>query len=117
MATETKVICPVVIEAVMSVPEGRVTNPQRNLNDSLFSGGVNVMISTPGHNVQRTEMTKKLHIPIRAMSLRVPLVMREMDELSYEEIASALKLGLSAVKMRIKRGHISLGGAGRCPPV
>ncbi len=38
-------------------------------------------------------------------TLRVPLVMRDMDELPYEEIASALKLGLSAVKMRIKRGR------------
>lgn len=38
-------------------------------------------------------------------SLRVPLVMREMDELPYEEIAAALGLGLSAVKMRIKRGR------------
>lgn len=38
-------------------------------------------------------------------SLRVPLIMCDMDELSYEEIASNLKLGLSAVKMRIKRGR------------
>lgn len=38
-------------------------------------------------------------------SLRVPLVMCDMDELSYDEIASTLKLGLSAVKMRIKRGR------------
>lgn len=38
-------------------------------------------------------------------TLRVPLIMRDMDELSYEEIAEALGLGLSAVKMRIKRGR------------
>lgn len=38
-------------------------------------------------------------------ALRVPLVMRDMDELSYEEIATSLGLGLSAVKMRIKRGR------------
>jgi RNA polymerase sigma-70 factor (ECF subfamily) len=38
-------------------------------------------------------------------TLRVPLVMCDMDELSYEEIASALRLGLSAVKMRIKRAR------------
>ena len=38
-------------------------------------------------------------------TLRVPLVMRDMDELSYEEIAASLGLGLSAVKMRIKRGR------------
>jgi RNA polymerase sigma-70 factor (ECF subfamily) len=38
-------------------------------------------------------------------TLRIPLVMRDMDELSYEEIAGALGVGLSAVKMRIKRGR------------
>jgi RNA polymerase sigma-70 factor (ECF subfamily) len=38
-------------------------------------------------------------------TLRIPLVMRDMDELSYEEIATALGLGLSAVKMRIKRAR------------
>ena len=38
-------------------------------------------------------------------TLRIPLVMRDMDELSYEEIAVELGIGLSAVKMRIKRAR------------
>jgi RNA polymerase sigma-70 factor (ECF subfamily) len=38
-------------------------------------------------------------------TLRVPLVLRDMDGLSYEEIAEDLGIGLSAVKMRIKRGR------------
>ena len=38
-------------------------------------------------------------------TLRVPLVMADMDELSYEEIAAALGIGLSAVKMRVKRAR------------
>jgi len=38
-------------------------------------------------------------------TLRIPLVMSDMDELSYEEIASSIGIGLSAVKMRIKRGR------------
>jgi RNA polymerase sigma-70 factor, ECF subfamily len=38
-------------------------------------------------------------------TLRVPLVMCDMDELSYEEIAAQLGIGLSAVKMRIKRAR------------
>jgi len=40
-----------------------------------------------------------------SQTLRIPLVMRDMDELPYEEIAKALGIGLSAVKMRIKRGR------------
>ena len=38
-------------------------------------------------------------------TLRVPLVLRDMDGMSYEEIAEELGIGLSAVKMRIKRGR------------
>lgn len=38
-------------------------------------------------------------------TLRVPLVMCDMDELSYDEIARHLGIGLSAVKMRIKRAR------------
>ena len=38
-------------------------------------------------------------------TLRIPLVMCDLDEMSYQEIADELGLGLSAVKMRIKRGR------------
>lgn len=38
-------------------------------------------------------------------SLRVPLIMRDLDGMSYQEIADRLDLGLSAVKMRIKRAR------------
>lgn len=38
-------------------------------------------------------------------TLRIPLIMRDMDEFSYEEVASSLRIGLSAAKMRIKRAR------------
>lgn len=38
-------------------------------------------------------------------SLRVPLLLRDMDELPYEEVAGILGIGLSAAKMRIKRAR------------
>lgn len=38
-------------------------------------------------------------------TLRIPLILREMDELSYEEISHELGIGLSAVKMRTKRAR------------
>lgn len=40
-----------------------------------------------------------------ADSLRLPLLMRDMDGMSYQEIADELGIGISAVKMRIKRGR------------
>ena len=38
-------------------------------------------------------------------TLRIPLLLCDMDELSYEEVAQFLGLSLSATKMRIKRGR------------
>lgn len=38
-------------------------------------------------------------------TLRIPLVLRDMDDMPYDEIAQQLGIGLSAVKMRIKRGR------------
>ncbi len=62
--------------------------------------------SAEKHLVNREEHERIRYI-LDAMprTLRVPLVMREMDELPYEEIATALGIGLSAVKMRISRAR------------
>jgi len=38
-------------------------------------------------------------------TLRVPLILCDMDELSYEEVARSLGISLSAAKMRIKRAR------------
>lgn len=38
-------------------------------------------------------------------TLRIPLVLRDMDGFTYQEIAAALQINLSAVKMRIARGR------------
>lgn len=40
-----------------------------------------------------------------ADTLRIPLMLRDGDGQSYEEIANQLGIGLSAVKMRIKRAR------------
>ena len=41
-------------------------------------------------------------------TMRVPIVMKYMDGLSIDEIARALRIGLSAVKMRLVRGREEL---------
>lgn len=38
-------------------------------------------------------------------TLRIPLILCDMDELSYEEVAKVLGISLSAAKMRIKRAR------------
>lgn len=58
-------------------------------------------------SLRREEIRDRIGVTLDLMSetLRVPLILRDMDELSYQEIASQLGIGLSAVKMRIKRGR------------
>jgi RNA polymerase sigma-70 factor (ECF subfamily) len=38
-------------------------------------------------------------------TLRIPLILSDMDGLAYEEVAQSLGISLSATKMRIKRGR------------
>jgi RNA polymerase sigma-70 factor, ECF subfamily len=42
---------------------------------------------------------------------RVPLVLRHVEGLSYEEIARVMSIGLSAAKMRVARGREALEAA------
>jgi RNA polymerase sigma-70 factor (ECF subfamily) len=58
-------------------------------------------------NLETRGQQERISGVLRAMPalLRVPLIMRDMDELPYEEIAAALGIGLSAAKMRVKRAR------------
>lgn len=38
-------------------------------------------------------------------NLRIAIILRDMDQLSYEEVAETMGISLPAVKMRIKRGR------------
>lgn len=60
-----------------------------------------------GRRAQAREQGRKISEALDSMpdSLRIPLILRDMDELAYQDIADVLGIGLSAVKMRIKRGR------------
>jgi RNA polymerase sigma-70 factor (ECF subfamily) len=61
----------------------------------------------PERDLMRLSQKQKVRRVLEMMrdSLRVPLIMSDMDGLSYKEIAESLNLGLSATKMRIKRAR------------
>lgn len=62
---------------------------------------------TADRNLEAASDRERILAALDAMSdtLRIPLMLRDGDGLSYEEIATQLGLGLSAVKMRIKRAR------------
>jgi len=61
----------------------------------------------PGEGYEAADDRERIARTLEALpaSLRLPLIMRDMDELSYEQIAEELDVGLSAAKMRVKRGR------------
>jgi RNA polymerase sigma-70 factor (ECF subfamily) len=62
--------------------------------------------------VAASEEGKRIEVVLDSMSetLRVPLLMRDLDDFSYQEIAEELGIGLSATKMRIKRAREEFRG-------
>lgn len=79
-----------------------------DMDDPGVQGRQEMSVDPAGaRSVQRGEMRDRIGATLDMMSetLRVPLILRDMDDLSYQEIADQLGIGLSAVKMRIKRGR------------
>jgi RNA polymerase sigma-70 factor, ECF subfamily len=89
-----------------------------NLTKNLFRGNsrrqhkedelalVQEMSATPAVS----ERDEGLEVALRQLpeSLRVALVLKHMEGLSYEEIAQTLGIGVSAAKMRVARGRDEL---------
>ncbi|MEA2030169.1 MAG: sigma-70 family RNA polymerase sigma factor [candidate division Zixibacteria bacterium] len=60
-----------------------------------------------GHSKERKFLRNDINSTLQQLdpSFREVLVLRYMDELDYRSIASSLKIGLSATKMRLKRAR------------
>lgn len=63
--------------------------------------------ATAERDALRSEERRRLTRALEQLpdGLRIPLVLRDLDELAYAEIAETLGLTLSTVKMRILRGR------------
>src|SRR5262249_17497457 len=86
----------------------RVDDAALSLNDEAMDEvGQTHVPPVAERNMETIEESRQVQDILNTMTptLRIPLVMRDMDELSYEEIAAALGVRLSAVKMRIKRAR------------
>lgn len=64
------------------------------------SGGAEKQVSSRDDRERIAEILDNM-----AETVRLPLLLRDLDGLSYQEIADELGIGLSAVKMRIRRGR------------
>lgn len=74
---------------------------------------VDTHIPTPEEAVLRLEVRQCLEKAMLHLdgSAREALILRDVDDYSYQEIADILTIGLSAVKMRIHRARLSFQNA------
>ncbi len=78
-----------------------VETPGMELEAGLYSAANSEI------DLESLDQRQRIAAALDALSdtLRVPLLLRDLDGLSYQEIADQLAIGLSAVKMRIKRAR------------
>lgn len=78
------------------------------IDDPVVEGDAAVAVPPAAATaLQASDDRQRMLEVLDAMSdaLRLPLMLRDADGLSYDEIAAQLGISLSAVKMRIKRGR------------
>ena len=66
--------------------------------------------SSPAQALEQVELSERVHHALLRISedLREAVILRDLEEFTYEEIADMLKLPLGTVKSRINRGRAEL---------
>ena len=69
-----------------------------------------VRVETPGQALDRKETVDRVHrlLALLPEDQREAVILRDLEELTYEEIADLLALPIGTVKSRINRGRIEL---------
>jgi RNA polymerase sigma-70 factor (ECF subfamily) len=86
----------------------RQRNKQISIEEDIGEEAAPLQVAPAAHaDFEAMDDRRRIETILDALpaTLRIPLILREMDELSYEEIADKLGIGLSAVKMRMKRAR------------
>jgi RNA polymerase sigma-70 factor (ECF subfamily) len=71
---------------------------------------VKARVETPGDLLDRKEAAERVHrlLDHLPQEQREAVILRDLEELTYEEIAEALQVPIGTVKSRINRGRIEL---------
>ncbi|HYU40932.1 MAG TPA: sigma-70 family RNA polymerase sigma factor [Vicinamibacteria bacterium] len=82
----------------------------RRIEDPAVLDVVPASDESPLRSLERAEQARIVHRGLRALpaDLREPLVLCDLQGLSYEEVAATLQIPLGTVKSRINRGRLEL---------
>ena len=69
-----------------------------------------VRVETPADLLDRKEAAERVHRLLERLPAdqREAVILRDLEELTYEEIADLIKVPIGTVKSRINRGRIEL---------
>lgn len=78
--------------------------------NSEFEPGDKNLQSLPGHSLEQAELAHQVQSALRKVpeEFRQPLVLKELDGFSYEQISEILEIPLGTVRSRIFRGRQEL---------
>lgn len=67
-------------------------------------------LPSPARSLEQRELSERIHRALLKISedLREAVILRDLEEMTYEEIAEIMKVPLGTVKSRINRGRMEL---------
>lgn len=86
-------------------PEREEGNPARGIRDTLVDDG-----KSPLQNVYDDELRARVEMELKEVPepYRTTVILRDIEELSYEQIAEVMQTSLGTVKSRLVRGREAL---------
>ncbi len=92
----------IVVNAALDLVRRRPRQPHLSLESVVVSGG-----DEPDEAATRSDMQRRINHAIAALPAeqRVVVVLRDLQGLSYEEIAAALRIPAGTVRSRLSRGR------------
>ncbi|SDP54913.1 RNA polymerase sigma-70 factor, ECF subfamily [Actinopolyspora xinjiangensis] len=93
--------------ALSQIRKRRPTVPMDLTDEHLAPAG---NTGNPEGTALREEETRRVHAAISRLepSQRLPLVLRELEGMSYEEIAEVLEVNITALRARLHRARLAL---------
>jgi RNA polymerase sigma-70 factor (ECF subfamily) len=87
-----------------------MTNGDGSMQNAAMQNALTDRSDSPFDNVSHREVQKRVDAELRQMPepYRTTLILRDLEDMSYEEIAEVLQISLGTVKSRLTRGRQAL---------